>query len=287
MDHILIAGFDAANAMLVLMLVSLGLAIIFGLMNVINMAHGEFLVIGAYGMVTLTGAGIPFWLALPLAALVVAAVGLLVEEVLIQRTYKRALDSILATTGLSLALRQAIVLIYGPGSYAVSAPALGEVSLGGSPYPVYRLVVMAIALVSIAVTLLLFFRTRFGLTARATIANRSMAAALGVNTRFLDRATFSLGAFLAGLAGATIAPLISVDPSAGLGWLTPGFLAVLVGGVGSLTGPLAGSAFVGFVDSSASALYSPIVSQIAVLIGAIALIRMFPRGLLARKRRES
>ncbi len=287
MDHILIAGFDALNAMLVLMLVSLGLAIIFGLMNVINMAHGEFLVIGAYGMVSLTSAGVPFWLALPLSALIVATVGLVVEEVLIRRTYKRVLDSILATTGLSLVLRQTIILIYGPGSYAVSAPALGEVTLGGSPYPVYRLVVMMIALVSISATLWLFFRTRFGLTARATIANRRMAAALGVNTRFLDRATFSLGAFLAGLAGATMAPLISVDPSAGLGWLTPGFLAVLVGGIGSIAGPLAGSAFVGFVDSSTSALYSPIIAQIAVLVGAIALIRMFPNGLLARTRRES
>jgi len=287
MAQILIASFDAANAMLVLMLVSLGLAIIFGLMNVINMAHGEFIMLGAYAMLSLIGLGLPFWLGLLLAPLLVALLGLIVEELLIRRTYERLLDSILATTGLSLALRQTIVLIYGPGSYAVSAPELGAISIGGSPYPVYRLVVMAIALASIAATFYLFFRTRFGLTARAAIANRPMAAALGVNTRLLDRVTFSLGAGLAGLAGAAMSPLISIDPAAGLGWLTPGFLAVLVGGLGSLAGPLAGGAAVGAVDSFTSALASPIAAQLAVFISAIVVIRLFPNGLVSRRRRES
>lgn len=287
MDRIAIALLDASNAMLVLMLVSLGLAIIFGLMNVINMAHGEFLMLGAYAVLAGTEMGLPFWIAVALAPLAAAAVGLAAEELLIRRTYERLLDSILATAGLSLALRQAMVLGYGPGSHAVAAPDLGTVEIAGSAYPVYRLAVMAVAVVTIAGTVWLFFRTRFGLAARAAIADRSMASALGIDTRRLDRITFALGAGLAGLAGAVMAPLISIDPTAGLGWLVPAFLAVLVGGLGSLAGPLVGSAGVGALDSFTAALASPIAAQLAVFITAVVVIRLFPNGLVARRRRES
>jgi urea transport system permease protein len=287
LDRIAIAALDASNAVLVLMLVSLGLAIVFGLMNVINMAHGEFLMLGAYSVLTLVEAGAPFFLALLVAPVIVAAIGLLAEELLVRRTYERLLDSILATWGLSLVLRQGIVLAYGPGSHAVPAPNLGSVMLFGSPYPVYRLVVMGLALAAIAGTVFILFRTRFGLAARAVLSNRPMAAALGIDTRRMDRITFTLGTGLAGLAGGAMAPLISVDPAAGLGYLVPGFLAVLVGGLGSLAGPLVGAAAVGGVDSFTSALSSPVVAQVVVFAGAILVIRLFPRGLVSLRRRES
>lgn len=278
---------DSANAMLVLMLVSLGLAIIFGLMNVINMAHGEFLILGAYTVVALMGWGVPFWLALLIAPLGVAIVGLVAEEIVIRRTYQRQLDTILATWGLSLFLRQAIVLLFGPQSYAVPSPELGSVQIFGEPYPVYRLLVMAISIAAIAGTFWLFFRTGFGLKARAVIANRSMASCLGINTRFLDRVTFALGAGLAGLAGAAMAPLISVDPTAGLGWLVPGFLSILVAGLGSIAGPLVGAAGVSAVDSLTASIASPVWAQVAVFVAAIIVIRLFPQGLLARQKREA
>ena len=273
--------------MLVLMLVSLGLAIIFGLMNVINMAHGEFLMLGSYAMPTLTEIGLPFWAALAIAPLFVAATGLLAEEVLVRHTYERLLDTILATVGLSLALRQLIVLTYGPGSFAVVAPNLGTVLIAGSPYPVYRLLVMTIALTAIVCTVWVFFHTRFGLAARAAIANRAMASALGIDTRRLDRITFALGAGLAGLAGAVMAPLTSIDPAVGVGWLVPAFLAVLVGGLGSIAGPLIGSAGVGALDSVTAALASPIAAQLVVFVTAVILIRLYPNGLIAQRRRES
>jgi urea transport system permease protein len=278
---------DGTNAILVLMLVSLGLAIIFGLMNVINMAHGEFLMLGAYGVLALTGAGAPFFLAMLVAPFGVALIGLVAEELVIRRTYQRLLDTILATWGLSLALRQAIILIYGPGSHAVQAPDAGSIMIFGSPYPVYRLIVMALALAAILGVFFVFFRTRMGLKARAVIANRDMASALGVNTRMLDRFTFAFGAWLAGLAGAVMAPLISIDPQAGLGWLVPGFLAILVGGLGSISGPMAGAIGIGGVDTLTSALASPIAAQIVVFLAAILVIRFFPSGLLTRKRREA
>lgn len=287
MERLAIALLDSSNAMLVLMLVSLGLAIVFGLMNVINMAHGEFLMLGAYALLSLKGWGLPFWLAFALAPVIVAGIGLIAEELVIRRTYARLLDTILATWGLSLVLRQGLVLAYGPGSFAVPVPDAGTIILAGSPYPVYRLIVMAISLVTIAATFFVFFRTRFGLAARAVIANRDMASCLGIDTRRLDRITFAFGTGLAGLAGAAMAPLISIDPSAGVGWLVPAFLSILIGGLGSLSGPLAGGAAVGAVDSLTSAVASPVFAQLVVLIAAILVIRVFPNGLVSRRRREA
>ena len=287
MDRLLIFLLDSSNAMLVLMLVSLGLAVIFGLMNVINMAHGEFLIMGAYGVLTLQNAGLPFWACLLAAPLIVAAIGLAAEELLIRRTYERLLDTILATWGLSLFLRQGLVLIYGPGSHAVATPELGSIGIAGEAYPIYRLLVMLVSAFAIALTFLVFFRTDWGLKARAVIANRNMAACLGINTRALDRLTFAWGAGLAGLAGAVMSPLISVDPNAGLGWLVPGFLSILVAGLGSIAGPLAGAAGVSAVDSFASAVSSPVWAQLAVFVTAILVLRLFPQGLLAFRRREA
>lgn len=285
--HLAALVLDGTNAVLILMLVALGLAIVFGLMNVINLAHGEFLMLGAYAVLAAGKAGLPFWLGLALAPLAVGLVGLLAEELLIRHTYARLLDTILATWGLSLVLRQAVVLLYGPGSHSVAAPELGAVAIAGSPYPVYRLVVMAISLAAIAATFALFFRTRFGLAARAVIANRDMASCLGIDTRRLDRWTFTVGAALAGLAGAAMAPLIAVDPQAGLGWLVPAFLAILVGGLGSIVGPLVGAAGVGGLDSLTAALASPVWAQLVVFVAAVLVIRLRPTGLIARQRRES
>ena len=287
MERAAIILLDSSNAILVLMLVSLGLAIIFGLMNVINMAHGEFLMLGAYCVMELSKRGLPFFLALTLAPVVVALVGLLCEEVLVRRTYSRLTDSILATWGLALVLRQSMVLIYGPGSWSVALPNIGTVMLFGSPYPAYRLIVMAISLMTVAATFVFFFHTRTGLAARAVIANRNMAACLGIDTRRLDRLTFAFGAALAGLAGAAMAPLISIDPNAGLGWVVPAFLSILVGGLGTISGPLVGAGGVGGLDSLTAAFTSPVWAQLVVFTAAILVIRVFPNGLVGLGHREA
>src|SRR5262249_47359820 len=152
--------------------------------------------------------------------------------------YHRFIDTILATWGLSIAIKQAVIVLFGPTAQQVANPFPGTVALLGTVYPAYRLFVMAASIVVATATFLLFYRTKFGLAARGVIANRMMASSLGINTRRMDRATFALGAALAGFAGAVMAPLMSVDPQMGVGFLIPAFLSILVGGTGSLAGAL-------------------------------------------------
>jgi branched-chain amino acid transport system permease protein/urea transport system permease protein len=278
---------DASNYVLILMLVALGLAIVFGLMNVINMAHGEFMMLGAYAALACHQAGLPMAAGLVVAPLAVGLLGLVVEELLIRRVYARLLDTILATWGLSLILKQSIVMAFGPGSYSVPNPLPMTVPILGVEYPAYRLFIMAVALAALAATFWLFFRTEWGLTARSVIANRSMAACLGIDTRRLDRLTFACGAALAGLAGAVITPIVSLDPQMGTGFLVPAFLSILVGGLGSVAAPLAGATAVGATDNLVSTFYSPVWAQGVVFTVAILLIRMFPDGVMARVRRRA
>jgi branched-chain amino acid transport system permease protein/urea transport system permease protein len=277
---------DASNYVLILVLVALGLAIIFGLMNVINMAHGELLMLGAYTVLVVERMGGNYWLGLLAAPLVVGLVGLLIEELIISRIYHRFLDTILATWGISLLLKQAIVLGFGPGSFSIAVPLDKTVMIFGAPYPLLRLFIMVVSLVAVAFTFWLFFKTRFGLAARGVIANRDMAGCLGINTRMLDRMTFAYGAALAGLAGAVLAPLISIDPQMGLGFLVPAFLSILVGGLGSITGPIVGAGVVGATDNLTATFFSPVWAQLVVFVAAIIVIRLFPRGLLSSKGRE-
>ena len=278
---------DASNYVLILMLVALGLAIVFGLMNVINMAHGEFMMLGAYVVLACHPAGLPMTAGLLVAPVAVGLLGLVVEELLIRRVYTRLLDTILATWGLSLILKQSIVLAFGPGSQSVTNPLPMSVSVLGVAYPAYRLFIMGVALAALGATFWLFFRTEWGLTARSVIANRSMSACLGIDTRRLDRLTFACGAALAGLAGAVITPIVSLDPQMGTGFLVPAFLSILVGGLGSVAAPLAGATAVGATDNLVSTFYSPVWAQGVVFTVAILLIRMFPDGVMARVRRRA
>lgn len=275
----------ALNYVLVIVLVAMGLVIVFGLMNVINMAHGELFLLGAYTLVLAERAGLPFWAGLVLAPLALGLVGLIIEELFIRHIYHRFLDTILATWGLSIAIKQAVVIAFGPASQTASLPFDLQVDVLGTPYPAYRLFIMAVSLAVIGCTFWLFLRTGFGLMARGVIANRAMASCLGIDTRRLDRATFAYGAALAGLAGAVMAPIMSVDPQMGLGFLVPAFLAILVGGAGQLVGVLVGGAVVGGTDTLVATLWSPVVAQIVVFTLAVVIIRLFPRGLTAPRER--
>lgn len=275
---------DALNFISVLLLVALGLVVIFGLMNVINMAHGEFFLIGAYVVVAINQAGGSFWLALLVAPLVLAVVGLLVEWLVVRHVYHRFIDTILATWGLSLILKQGVIVLFGPAAQAVSNPMPSAVNVLGVDYPAYRLFIMAISALLALATYALFYRTRLGLQVRGVIANRPMAASLGINTRRMDRATFAVGAALAGFAGAVMAPIMSVDPQMGVGFVIPSFLAVLVGGVNSLLGALLGSGVVGGATTLFSSYISQADAQIFVFILAIVIIRFFPNGLIGGRR---
>ena len=277
---ILIPLIDASSYILVLVLIALGLMIVFGMMGVINMAHGELFMIGAYVMVLAQSHGIPFWIGVLIAPIVVGALGFLIEFLLIRHIYHRPLDTILATWGLSIALKQAIVLLFGPESQSVVAPISSSISFGDFSYPVYRLVIMALSAAIIGSTFWLFLKTDFGLMARAVIARPETASTLGINTRKMYRWSFIIGTALAGLAGALIAPTISVDPQMGLGYLIPGFLSILVGGAGPLAGVLVGGGAVGGTNSLLTVWISPVAAQIAVFILAILVIRLRPEGIL-------
>jgi urea transport system permease protein len=191
MDWIALIALDAANLVLVILLVAMGLVIVFGLMNVINMAHGELIMIGAYTMLVAQREGLGFWAGLAAAPLVVGLLGAVIELLVIRRIRHRFLDTILATWALSVALKQAVILAFGPGSHAVAPPFVGSVTLFGTVYPGYRLMIMGIAIAVVLVTLWLFFATGFGLRARAAMADRETTACLGIDTGRLDRWTFA------------------------------------------------------------------------------------------------
>ncbi|MDA1132259.1 MAG: branched-chain amino acid ABC transporter permease [Proteobacteria bacterium] len=270
---------DILSIVLILVLVALGLVVVFGLMGVINMAHGEFFLLGAYGVFVLAGAGVPFVLAVPVTAAAVGLFGLVVEGLLIRHLLHRTLDTILATWGLSIVLKQAVTLVFGPASVSVALPFDANLTVGAFSYPGYRLVVMAVAVAVIAAVAWVYGRSGFGLSVRASIERPDMAAALGIDVRRVTRFGFAGGAALAALAGALVAPMVSVDPQMGLGYLVPAFLAILVGGAGLLSGVLGGSALVGGLDGALTLAVSPVVAQVIVFALAVIVIRLRPRGL--------
>jgi branched-chain amino acid transport system permease protein/urea transport system permease protein len=275
---------NGLNYILVLILVAMGLVIIFGLMRVINMAHGEFFLLGAYTVVMTDQIGWGFWPGLFLAPLVVGLIGMAIEYICIRHLYQRFMDTILATWGMSIAIKQFIIVVFGPAGLMIRPPLPQMARFAGIEYPTYRLFIMLVALIIICVTYYVFLRTDFGLGARAVIDNRNMAAVLGINTRKMYRTTFTFGSALAGLAGAVMAPLMSCDPQMGLGFFIPAFLAILMGGTGTLAGVLVGGGVVGGADSLISFLYSPVMAQIVVFSIAIVVIRIRPQGLLGSKR---
>lgn len=283
MQTIFAVGFDSLSFALALLLVTLGLVVIYGMMNVINMAHGELFLLGAYTLAAAQAAGLPFWLGLILAPALVAIVGLLIEEIVIRRVYGRAIDTILATWGISIALKQAIIVIFGPAAISVSNPIPGATDLFSFSYPSYRLFIMAVSAGLAAATYLVLYATLLGLQIRAVIANRAMAGSLGINTRLMDRCTFAAGAALAGVAGAVMAPIMSVDPQMGVGFLIPAFLAVLVGGLNSLVGAIFGAGIIGGAATTLSSVMSQAMGQIVVFVLAIMIIRLFPAGLTRKQ----
>lgn len=285
MDSYLALALDALNYTSVLLLVSIGLVIVFGMMQVINLAHGEFFLIGAYSVLVLQWLGVPFWLTLPLTFVIGGLFGLLCDAAILRFIYDRPIDTILATWGLSLAIRQAIVVVFGPNSQQVVAPLIEPVHFLGITYSSYRLAIIAIAIAVAAVVFVVLYRTAFGLAARAAMANRPMAQCLGINTRRLDRVTFSLGSALAGFSGAVMAPLMSVDPQMGMGFVLPAFLSILVGGVGSPVGAIWGSVVIGGSTSFAASWWTPVIAQIIVFSLAVAMIRFLPAGLSGLRRK--
>jgi len=282
-SSLMIQVLNGFNLILILLLVAIGLVIIYGLMEVINIAHGELFLLGAYTVVMAQQWGLSFWIGISFSVIVVGLVGLALEFFCIRHLYERPLDTILATWGISIGIKQFIIIVFGPAGQVVRRPFPASVIFLGIEYPVYRLFTMAASIAVITLTLYIFLKTDYGLQARAVIANRSMSSVLGINTRKMYQTTFVFGSALAGLAGGIMSPLMSVDPQMGLGYLIPAFLAIILGGVGSLYGVLWGGSIIGGSDSVFSYLISPVGAQIIVFSIAVILIRLRPQGILGKK----
>jgi branched-chain amino acid transport system permease protein/urea transport system permease protein len=262
--------------------VALGLTIIFGVMRVINMAHGEFFMLGAYTMVVVTSAGLSPWLGIALAPVVLWLFGLATERVLIRPLYQRNdLSSLLATFGLSIILQQSVRLIFGPQSQTVPNPLPGAIAIFGTVYPAYRLVAALISLAVIIGVGLLIYRSTFGIRIRATMQNPEAARSLGTNTTRVSASAFALGAALAGLAGALMAPFVGVVSNMGLEQTVRSFLVVIIGGLGSITGTFGGGAIVGGGETALSVPLGGTIARVAILAFAIFIMLVRPRGIFA------
>lgn len=282
MDVLLNQIFSGLSMASILLMIALGLAIIYGSMGVINLAHGEFVMLGAYCAWALQYfMGFSILVSLPIVFLAVGLVGWIIERVVVQRLYKRPLDTILATWGIGIILQQAVRLGVGAESRFVKGPALldGNLELGGVFLSNYRIFVIFFSLAVLAGSWALLTKTEFGTKLRAVIQNREISECYGIESKQIYSITFAYGAGLAGIAGALITPLFSTIPTMGTSLVVDAFLVVIIGGLGSLVGAAVASALIGEVTALFSIVMNDTLGRIAVLGCIILLIRFRPRGL--------
>ena len=260
----------------------LGLAVIFGLLGVLNIAHGEFIMAGAYCAYVTQASGWPFLAAFPLALIVCGALGLVVERGLIRPLYARPFDTLVATWGLSLLLRKVAEAIFGMGFHSLDIPLAGTVALLGTDYPAYRLALIVGGVVVLTGLFLWFRLSSTGTRIQAMVGNRELAEAVGIPVRRLAAYAFIAGTCLAGLAGVMIAPLVPVQPFMGLDYVLKTFFVLVVGGLGTVMGVLSGAAVIGGLDSVVSAAIDATYGYLTVLVVAIVFLWLKPRGLFAR-----
>ena len=260
----------------------LGLAVIFGLLGVLNIAHGEFIMVGAYCAYVTQASGWPFLAAFPLALIVCGALGLVVERGLIRPLYARPFDTLVATWGLSLLLRKVAEAIFGMGFHSLHIPLAGTVALLGTDYPAYRLALIVGGVVVLTGLFLWFRLSSTGTRIQAMVGNRELAEAVGIPVRRLAAYAFIAGTCLAGLAGVMIAPLVPVQPFMGLDYVLKTFFVLVVGGLGTVMGVLSGAAVIGGLDSVVSAAIDATYGYLTVLVVAIVFLWLKPRGLFAR-----
>lgn len=280
----------------VLLLAAIGLAITFGVMGIINMAHGEMVMIGAYSTFIVQEAirvhypGLFDWslaIALPVAFLATGAVGLLIERCVIRFLYGRPLETLLATWGISLILQQSIRSVFGPTNREVGSPSWmsGSFGLGGLTITWNRLWIVVFSLSVFFALLVLLKRSAFGLQMRAVTQNRRMASSMGIRTPWVDAFTFALGSGIAGMAGVALSQIDNVSPNLGQSYIIDSFMVVVFGGVGNLWGTLVGALSLGVLNKFLEPTVGAVLGKILVLVLIILFIQKRPRGLFALKGR--
>jgi len=270
----------------ILLLVALGLSIIYGTIGIINLAHGEFIMLGAYAAWALkTYAGLSLLPGLVLIFLGVGLFGWLVERILLRRLYGRPLDTILATWGVGVVLQQVVRLTAGGELRYVELPPLmgSSVSIFGVDIAAYRIFIFVVAALLFLISWSIMYRTTFGLKLRAVVQDRNVASCFGINADRIYSLTFAYGAGLAGLAGAIVSPLKSVSPEMGTGYVVDAFMVVVLGGVQSLFGTVISAFVLGEVTGVIAFLQNDTVAKATVLIVIISVIRFRPQGLFVAK----
>lgn len=276
--HLAAVALSILNSIALLVIISTGLAVIFGMMGLINLAHGEFLMLGAYMTVSFYRLGIGFWAAALLGSAAVGIFGVIVERCLVRLLYGRLAASMLATWGLSLIMIQGVTLIFGTTTHSLPTP-LGSFSIGSYSFSDYSIVVDLAALAMLALVYVIFTKTRYGTLARAATLDATMAAAIGIDVRRVNMLTFGFGSALAGLGGALLSALVGVVPTFGQQYVGDAFMTVISGGAAVLTGTASASILLGGVEGIVSNASTAFFGSISLLLVAIVLLRFMPTGI--------
>ncbi|WP_127106956.1 branched-chain amino acid ABC transporter permease [Pararhodobacter zhoushanensis] len=283
MDTLVLFTLNATWQIAALALMALGLALVFGLLRIMNMAHGEFVMLGAYAPVLAAQLGLPALAAVPICLMMVGLTAWLVERLVVRHLYARMFDSLLATWALSILMRKGAELVFGRQFRNVASPLDGVTQIGAIGYPSYRLAVIALVLAGGLGLWLWYRRSATGLRLKAMVDNPALAQAVGINTARLSAMAFVSGCLMAGLAGMLLAPTLSISPGMGLDALIRSFFALIVGGLGSLEGLALGASVIGGLQSGLSAAFTQTAGYLGVLSLAILFLWRYPDGLYRRR----
>jgi branched-chain amino acid transport system permease protein len=283
MDNLFIALFEILSFGAIVVLVVLGLGIIASMMGIFNFAQGEFVLLGAYVTYIVHSAGLPVWFGMVAAPFVVGALGFVLERSVVRRFYAAPIVAMLGTYALGLIIREIVRGLIGGLYLSVPEPIGGSLHFGAMHFSTWRMVIILITALVMVGSYLLLARTAFGLRIRASLENPALARASGISTNAIYGATFAFGAALAGLAGALIVPVFSLFADLGLRFLIQGFVAVMVGGVGSFAGPVAGAGVIGTLTAALPWIIPPVIADVLVFVLAIIFIKFRPQGLISGK----
>lgn len=275
--QITFTGLTALSSVSILLIATLGLAVIFGLMGVINLAHGEFIMLGAFVALFFTQAGVPFVLSLGLSFVALALYGAIIEFLIIRHLYGRLFDTLLATWGIGLVMYQGAILLFGSYTSGIGLPG-GTIGIGRYTMSSYFGILIVVAFTLTAIVYLVFIKTKYGVMSRAAIQNPKMASSIGIPTKKINTLTFSFGSGLAGLAGGLLVPAFPATPDMGVAFVSKGFLAVVTAGPMIISGTVATLLGLGGVSSISGIIFTSVVGDMMFFALTILILRFFPTG---------
>lgn len=280
---VILHGLNITYELATLSLTTLGLAVVFGLLGVMNMAHGEFVMIGSYAVVAVQQLGWPIVTAMPLALTICALLGWIVERWLIRPLYARPFDTLLATWAVAMLLRKLVEAIWGKGYRNIEVALPAPVDFLGTPYPAYRLMLIVLAALILVFLYFWYRKSSAGLRVRAMTTNPVLAEALGINTKRLASQAFVIGVSLAGASGVLLSPLIRIEPGIGVDYLLDAFFVLVVGGLGTLAGFTGGVGIIGGSQAIVSSISGQTNGYAVVLIISIIFLWLKPDGIFSRR----